>query len=73
MAGTAIRCCPSRLSQVNLLVGNYFHVTPTIVFSGFDGGSFFPQVRPLMKSVKVPALELFLHEMIPLAKAMGVS
>ena len=25
-----------------------------------------------MKSVKVPALELFLHEMIPLAKAMGV-
>jgi thioesterase domain-containing protein len=26
-----------------------------------------------MKSVKVPALELFLHEMIPLAKAMGVS
>ena len=28
-------------------------------------------VRP-MKSVKVPALELFLHEMIPLAKAMGV-
>ena len=27
---------------------------------------------PPMKSVKVPALELFLHEMIPLAKAMGV-
>lgn len=26
-----------------------------------------------MKSVKVPALELFLHEMIPLAKAMGVT
>ena len=26
-----------------------------------------------MKSVKVPALELFLHEMIPLAKAMGVA
>jgi thioesterase domain-containing protein len=25
-----------------------------------------------MRSVKVPALELFLHEMIPLAKAMGV-
>lgn len=25
-----------------------------------------------MKSVKVPAFELFLHEMIPLAKAMGV-
>jgi len=25
-----------------------------------------------MKPVKVPALELFLHEMIPLAKAMGV-
>ncbi len=25
-----------------------------------------------MKSVKIPALELFLHEMIPLAKAMGV-
>ena len=25
-----------------------------------------------MKAVKVPALELFLHEMIPLAKAMGV-
>jgi thioesterase domain-containing protein len=25
-----------------------------------------------MKSVKVPALELFLHKMIPLAKAMGV-
>ena len=25
-----------------------------------------------MKSVKVPALELFLHDMIPLAKAMGV-
>ena len=25
-----------------------------------------------MKLVKVPALELFLHEMIPLAKAMGV-
>lgn len=25
-----------------------------------------------MKSVQVPALELFLHEMIPLAKAMGV-
>lgn len=25
-----------------------------------------------MKSVKVPALELFLHEMIPLAKMMGV-
>ena len=25
-----------------------------------------------MKSVMVPALELFLHEMIPLAKAMGV-
>ena len=30
-----------------------------------------PNVRR-MKSVKVPALELFLHEMIPLAKAMGV-
>ena len=26
-----------------------------------------------MKSVNVPALEAFLHEMIPLAKAMGVS
>ncbi|HEY0946822.1 MAG TPA: YiiD C-terminal domain-containing protein [Opitutaceae bacterium] len=26
-----------------------------------------------MKSVKVPALEVFLHEMIPLAKAMGVT
>ncbi len=26
-----------------------------------------------MKSVKVPALELFYHEMIPLAKAMGVT
>lgn len=26
-----------------------------------------------MKSVKVPALEMFLHEMIPLAKAMGVT
>jgi thioesterase domain-containing protein len=25
-----------------------------------------------MRAVKVPALELFLHEMIPLAKAMGV-
>jgi thioesterase domain-containing protein len=25
-----------------------------------------------MRSVKVPALEIFLHEMIPLAKAMGV-
>jgi len=25
-----------------------------------------------MKSVKIPAFELFLHEMIPLAKAMGV-
>jgi thioesterase domain-containing protein len=25
-----------------------------------------------MRSVKVPAFELFLHEMIPLAKAMGV-
>jgi thioesterase domain-containing protein len=25
-----------------------------------------------MKSVKVPAFEMFLHEMIPLAKAMGV-
>jgi thioesterase domain-containing protein len=25
-----------------------------------------------MKPVKVPAFELFLHEMIPLAKAMGV-
>ena len=25
-----------------------------------------------MKPVKVPALELFIHEMIPLAKAMGV-
>jgi thioesterase domain-containing protein len=25
-----------------------------------------------MRTVKVPALELFLHEMIPLAKAMGV-
>ncbi|WP_404425568.1 YiiD C-terminal domain-containing protein [Nibricoccus sp. IMCC34717] len=25
-----------------------------------------------MKSVKIPALEVFLHEMIPLAKAMGV-
>jgi len=25
-----------------------------------------------MKAVKVPAFELFLHEMIPLAKAMGV-
>ncbi len=25
-----------------------------------------------MKPVKVPALEMFLHEMIPLAKAMGV-
>jgi thioesterase domain-containing protein len=26
-----------------------------------------------MKSLKVPALELFYHEMIPLAKAMGVT
>lgn len=26
-----------------------------------------------MKSIKVPALELFLHEMIPLAKSMGVA
>jgi thioesterase domain-containing protein len=25
-----------------------------------------------MKSVKIPAFEMFLHEMIPLAKAMGV-
>jgi thioesterase domain-containing protein len=73
MARTAIGCCPLRLSQLNLPAGKHFHVTPTIVFSGFDGEPFFSQVRPLMKSVKVPALELFLHEMIPLAKAMGVS
>ena len=33
---------------------------------------FFPQRPSPMKSVKVPAFELFLHEMIPLAKAMGV-
>ena len=40
--------------------------------SGFDAPMKTLQ-RPLrMKSVKIPALELFLHEMIPLAKAMGV-
>lgn len=33
----------------------------------------FSQIPLPMKSVKVPALEMFLHEMIPLAKAMGVS
>ena len=31
-----------------------------------------PMFRAHMKSVKIPAFELFLHEMIPLAKAMGV-
>jgi thioesterase domain-containing protein len=40
--------------------------------AGFDAGSFFCQRADSMKSVKVPAFEHFLHEMIPLAKAMGV-
>jgi thioesterase domain-containing protein len=72
-SGAAISFDPPRLYRLNLLAGSHFHATATNIFSGFDGEPFFPQVRPLMKSVKVPALELFLHEMIPLAKAMGVS
>jgi thioesterase domain-containing protein len=44
-----------------------------LIFSSFDDAPFLYQVRHLMKSVKVPALEPFLHEMIPLAKSMGVS
>jgi thioesterase domain-containing protein len=72
-SAAAIRLGFPRLYRLKRLAGNYFHAKATNVFSGFDGEPFFPHVRPLMKSVKVPALELFLHEMIPLAKAMGVS
>lgn len=45
---------------------------PRILRVGFDDSPIFLQRPRPMKSVKVPAFELFLHEMIPLAKAMGV-
>jgi thioesterase domain-containing protein len=38
----------------------------------FDAGDVSRLSGGGMRSVKVPALEIFLHEMIPLAKAMGV-
>jgi thioesterase domain-containing protein len=44
----------------------------TKVHTGFDAGLFLPHGRFAMKSLKVPAFEHFLHEMIPLAKAMDV-
>lgn len=42
------------------------------ICGGFDERVFFLQPPLSMKSVKIPAFELFLHEMIPLAKMMGV-